>query len=813
MEYQGYVGTSGAYRRSDGLQPEPGWIMIPLEDLGKIEIHPRSIPWRAVAGVEFDGGVDIRTWDRFRRQTTITADRAPSPEPESGLNMSGDLILRTYEGLNDGFSPGTRYYDIYVDFGMEEETRDLESILEHKEGLVRVPLTDIRKFYGEYGAVFCRINCRRKNGEWDKDTLKEDGETPWSLLDVFSFLFSQLPGSPQIVEKCDLRSKSGFDAPQGIEGQGEPAVQIIEQLLRKTGLKAQMQPSGWYAINRVNSNRIPRQTIATAPRTTKTVKSNELQYERLTSTPTNRAPAFTCVGPRRVQRRSWPCTAVLRDPETGKWHTLAKICRLWGYSIEKLNRMVFVSGPRQYEDVPPAPTVGGTVTYATAQLHAVRKEALRMAYRQYIPSFMIDKDGDVIDPEKEMIPYLPVLPETAWYKNELSQEQMRDYPKDKATKGDLDEIIMYPPVVRANLVSERYFNRFDEIEREIESVLVRQEAVISGLEALRDFADTIGDRKLEDLLQSEKVSDKTIKDMAKYGVDKSDLTLNVGGDLAAAAKELGTVMPKDVRIAYTKNSDAAAQSVILYANMKREAESAIAEQKTVAAKIRGRLAEEKAKYELNGRIHGRYNVGQGPTLKAHVVDFETGLIESSVPLCVIDRPWFFNGDDVSVIADGSVVVTYGYEIKGSGSYAFTNYMFFADDGGDPTADAKPAFGGCHRSSPIKALVMPMESREYIAENGNPMNYSACFSEAKGKVAERCSGPAVIPGWVMEIHGLRPCVLDGGIMSVQHEWDGDVGITHVSVNAPGARMPLMAPIARPPRQVAAAQLRDMLQREG
>ena len=94
-----------------------------------------------------------------------------------------------------------------------------------------------------------------------------------------------------------------------------------------------------------------------------------------------------------------------------------------------------------------------------------------------------------------------------------------------------------------------------------------------------------------------------------------------------------------------------------------------------------------------------------------------------------------------------------------------------------------------------------------------MNYNACWSEAKGKAAQMCSGPAVVPGWKMELHGLRKCVLDAGIMSVQHEWDGDVGLTHVAVNAPGARMPLMAPNARPPRQVGAAQLRETLQREG
>jgi hypothetical protein len=808
IDYQGYKAVSGKYRRSDGLQPEPGWVLIPLEDMKEIKLHPRTIQWRSVVGVEHDGSVDIRTWDRFRKSATITADRKPSPEPASGLNMSGDLILRTYNAITGALIyPPVTYSDVYVDWGMEESTEGLANILEHKEGLVRVPLTDIRQYYAEIGSVFCRINCRRKNGAWDKDTVKEDGETPWPFGDVLDFLFSQLPGSPIITAESDIRVFP-FDAPQGIEGQGEPASQIIDQLLRRYGLKAQMQPDGKYSVNSRSSSRTPRRAIATAPREYKAINpKTEMQYERMTSTPTGRASAVVCVGPRRVQRRTFSCTPILRDPATGKWHTLWKICQLWNYPYEAMRRHIFISGPRQFADCPPDPTS----SFAASGLHDARRDALKMAYRQYIPNFMVNEDGDVIDPEGELVPYLPVMPETAWYKQELNLEQLRDFPKDKASKGDADDIVMFPPVVRGNVVGERYFNDFKELQSEINGVISRQAEVVASLQSLAAVAFEVGRNGLEDLLKSEEVSEETIKDYRRWGIE--NVSVDLEGDIRAAAKAFEVVMEKNLRVKYTKDSENAKQAVLLYANRMKEAEASIAEHESVIRVHKNKLEETRLVFAKNGRIWGRYNLGQAPTLKARVADYATGLIESSVPLCVVDRPWFFNGDDVRVIADGAVTVTYGYEIKGSGAYAYTNYLFFANDGGDPAAYAKPTFGGCHRSSPIKAKVIPMESREYITETGNPMNYNACWTEAKGKAADMCSGPAVVEGWTMELHGLRNCVLDAGIMSVQHEWDGTVGITHVAVNAPGARtMPLMAPNARPPRQVGAAELREAMQRE-
>lgn len=808
--YQGYKCVRGAYRRSDGLQPEHGVVEIPLEDMGQIEIKGRSIPWEAVGGVEHDGCVDIRTWERFKKSASTTADRGPMPNPSEGLNLSGDLILRTVDDKSGKTVREIKYSDVYVDVGTEETTRDLATILEHREGLVRVPLTDIRQYYDQ-GGLLCRINCRKKNGAWDYDTLKED-QNPWPFMDVLEFLFSQLPGSPPIAGECDVNVMQ-FDSPQGIEGQGEPALQHLEKFLERFGLKAQMQPDGKYAVNLKFSNRIGKQTLATAPRKPESVSPGEMQYERLTSTPTKRPSAVCVLGGKRVQRESAHCVPVIQDPEDGNWYTLENRCAAWGYSLSELNRHVFVGGPRQYADVPPVPS-----THESAMSHNGRRDALKMAYRYYLPTFMISPAGKVIgtgrltdDPVIELVPWLPMV-DSAWYLQELQGEFTKKHPEDKESKGDVDDFVLLPPVVRANFVGEKFFRTWKEFEREHEALMARAVGVKDQLEILKYEYEKKNKDTYDELNKANKELEKSLDNakLAKFGVEPGETT--PAFDYKAAVKRFGQVMAEDMRKKAITESAAAKEAKARYDSMIQHLDKEIESQEKAILDIRNKMGEMKANYEKNGSLLARFNTGQCATKKAWVKDPKTGLIESSVPLVTIDKPFFFNGDSVHVIANGAVVVTFGHEIKGSWAGAFTNFLFFADDGGDPTSDAKPTFGGCHRSSPIKAHMVRMESREYLQENGNPVNYNACYSEAKGKAAAMLAGPAIVPGWVMELHGLRKCVLDAGICSVQHDWDGDVGQTHVSVNAPGARMPLLAPMARAPRRTDKADLREALQTE-
>jgi hypothetical protein len=808
--YQGYKCVRGAYRRSDGLQPEPGVVEIPLEDMGRIEIKGRSIPWEAVTGAECDGCVDIRTWERFKKSATTTADRGPMPEPSGGLNLSGDLILRTLDDKSGKAIHEIRYSDVYVDVGIEETTRELATILEHREGLVRVPLTDIRQYYDQ-GGLLCRINCRRKNGMWDYETLKED-QNPWSFMDVLEFLFSQLPGSPPIVKECDVRVMQ-FDAPQGIEGQGESAVQYLDRFLERYGLKAQMQPDGKFAVNLKSSNRIGKQVIATAPRSPERISPGDMQYERLTSTPTRRPSAVCVVGGKRIQRESVHCVPVIQDPEDGNWYTLENRCGAWGYSLSELNRHVFVSGPRQYADVPPSPT-----THDTVRIHNGRRDALKMAYRYYLPTFMIAPSGMVIgtgrltdDPALDLVPWLPMV-DSAWYLQELQGEFAEKHPEDKASKGDLDDFVLLPPVVRANYVGEKFFKTWKEFEREHEASMARAVGVKDQLELLKYEYEKKNKSTYDELNEAQKKTQETIDNakLLKFGIEKG--VVKPDGDLEVAKARLKNIISEEERKRASSESEAAKEAKKRYEDMIQHLDKEIKDQEKAIITIKNQMGEMKDSYEKNGSLLARFNTGQCVTKKAKVVDLKTGLIESSVPLVTIDKPFFFNGDSVHVVANGAVVVTFGHEIRGSWAGAYTNYLWYADDGGDPTSDAKPTFGGCHRSSPIKATMVRMESREYLQENGNPVNYNACYSEAKGKAAQMLAGPAILPGWVMELHGLRKCVLDAGICSVQHDWDGTVGQTHVSVNAPGARMPLLAPMARAPRRTDQADLRDTLQRE-
>ena len=55
--YQGFVAQGGRFRRSPGLEPEGGYVDIPYEELGQLDI-PNGPVW-------FDSGMgpkDIRTF-------------------------------------------------------------------------------------------------------------------------------------------------------------------------------------------------------------------------------------------------------------------------------------------------------------------------------------------------------------------------------------------------------------------------------------------------------------------------------------------------------------------------------------------------------------------------------------------------------------------------------------------------------------------------------------------------------------------------------------------------------------------------------
>jgi hypothetical protein len=806
-EYQGYKARKGAYRRSDGLQPEGGFVELFVSDFKKLTFNIPGIQWRAVNGFEFDSGISIRSWEQMRGLATITADRPAAPEPGGdGINLFGDLVMRTFAG--DEMVHEVRYSDVYVDLSYDEVIRGLANVKEHKEGVIRVPLTDIRRYYQNYGAFFTRINCRRKNGKRDLDSFRINGEAH-PLTHALEMMFTQLPGSPMILKPCDLYEEF-FDPPQGVEGEGEPVLGHLEKLLERFGLKAQMQPGGNYLINRKFSTRLKRFHIPTAPGKQASVEE-DLHDERFAFVSTDRPAAAAGLGGRRVKRMTALFVPVLRDSD-GLWYTLDTICVRWKYSLTALNRQVLALNEKSFDDVLPAKD-GSEEDLA---LHDERRDMLRMAYRHYLPAFLFARnpDGgvDLGDADSEELGFLPMV-DCAWYRQEFENQRLaKIMPRPESKGGDLGEIFLMPPIVRGRTIGQTLFRTFKEVEDQFEANDKDLKIQIDDLLKQRNYDRFVAQLAGEFLFASESTAEKTLEHLRERGVAIDKVELDLGGDIKDAGQKVGVVIPMKKHVELSKNTKAARETLLAFGGEQGVGywDKLIDKAVTAREKLKQRFAEFKKTWEDTTQIPCRYNKPlQTLSLRP---DRDTGLITSPRPLCVAKDPFFFTGDSQEVALDGCVTVTFGYEIKGQDIEAFTNYLFRAEDGGDPDKIATTKFCGCHRSTPIKSRVFPIESREYLQENGQPMNLNACLTEAKGKAAAMLNQPRRVPAWVLEVIGLRKAVLDAGATSIQHVWNGAAGLTHVFVNAIGNGGPMGPPNLPPSTNRAMADLREMMQRE-
>lgn len=204
--YQGYPCKAVSFRRTEGLSPDFGFVEMDYSVLSSLTIalDKADIPWRPASGAAMACPLSIQAW--FKRVGTTVTDgdpRQPAVAPPKGkLGLFGDLVGVT---SIDGKARGEqRYTDIYVDdSGIEEVFTNLAQMREHKRGRIRIPITDIRKFYPHYGAAVQRINTHLSSGEPDPYGLK-DGKTAWTAVEYIRWLFSQLPGSPVVVNISEL---------------------------------------------------------------------------------------------------------------------------------------------------------------------------------------------------------------------------------------------------------------------------------------------------------------------------------------------------------------------------------------------------------------------------------------------------------------------------------------------------------------------------------------------------------------------------------------------------------------------------------
>ncbi len=808
-KYQGYEGKAWEFRRSKGFTPEFGWIELDMKQVGKIRVEGREVPWRSPTGFEINGQADILSWSKVR-QSTGTDPVELAPPAGGGLNMFGHLTLWTVDDSSGAIVDSVTYRDVYVGYGgLEETSEGLAEIEAHDKGTLRVPLMDIRYWFWKCGGFFSSINAHLKSGEFRKETTKDGNSVPWSLVEAVQFLFSQLPGSPRVFGGSELFGLTPDEAPPpSLNGEGEPAVEHLQKLLERNGLEAGMRPDGSWSVDRKASKLFAYKMAPNASGQPTGIAGRHLQYEKKTTVVNDRPPAVCVTGPRRIRRITVPYVPVLEDVDRKIYRQEAVIKR-WGMTEDAFNNIAMMGTERLGHNIPPTINAGGG-----GRLHERRVKCARRAYRMYAPAFLFDGDASstsatarsLSDQDFEIAPFLPMRP-APWYISDLKGQEI---PKDSGRgSGDREEYVLMPPIARGLRFGSAYFTNIQQLENYFNKFITEYDDDTALLGKLQSLLGEMRSGVADALVAMSSTAGSSISSakLAKYGSAQAAGLLEFDADVRKASAAIGRTLGKTTWDSMLKDGFHLVEQMRQFQEMISSAKSSSAKMGLSKARWQERFKSFKQVYTIFGGVYCRYNIAYD-FLEAgsYSIDLETGILQSAEPLCHVDKPLFFDGDNCTVVNDGKVTVTFGYELKDNTIAAYSSFLFVASAAAD-NEPAKAKLAGVCKSSALKAHCVPMNSRLYELEEGTPVNLNACYSEAWQKASAIVAQPQVVDGWIYTFSGMCHFPLAPGVSGVQHTGiGGSAGHTVLAINAPGANLRLGPPqlIKRPAAAVDARE---------
>lgn len=809
--YQGIPCKAVEYKRSDGLQAEPGFVIVDYADLKELKLQDDALPWRGISETRDDpGGISIHVWHKIRGTTTVADSPRPFKRAAAGLRLYGDLVLTTVmEAGGDGDS--TTYSDVYAT-NLDEIMEDLAEAREHKFGEIRIAISDIRKFYSQHGFILGRINCHLRNGRWDPTTVKKAGRRrasgttteqelngePWSFTDVMSYLFSQLPGSPRVAYAADLR---GLRPPEEIDQIGASTLSVIQGLLDDYRLVAKMLPHGNYHLARKNARLLKAGEVSRELGDKGVAAPSFISYEKKSVTYVDAPTIVTVIGGRRVRRRTEAFVPVFQDLD-GHTYRLFEIDKVWdGYSIFHVNQQASKGTEKNFANVPPRPPrrkltdadreaslrsrerVPGTRDFeAVRDLHYRRRDIMRQqAYRLYAPAALFNencprnKNGAIQmqDPDSDWIEFLPMGPapfsSTALAKN-------LEFGLEKNLKK-VGEVALHPPIVRA-------YRLGSVLEIDPAAAVAMLDDAIRKAEAdYKNYIDSqiqVKSQELEPVSLLAEMAQQELKkspglvenSVAKFSFRNGGLGRGaIVGDAEKAMEEHKRAIRSHNALAIRR--DGLKVQLEHLEGMKKAALAEINNWKKRRGEILLAIREE-------GGVHigqSQMPYGVAPQNTYHL-DPETGLLSFSELCCMIDPPILHDPNSGTVIGDGHVLVTFGHESKWNEPSDHTTVLFGRDERGAVGVIGVSATSP-YKSSPVHDPELVM----YEDERGIPLNLPSCIDQAARKAAHKLEGTRTEDGFVTQFSGFVKCILERGVDSVQHVWSGDDAYTFVAVNSP------------------------------
>lgn len=214
ISLQGKDCAEGYYSRTMGLTPDVGEVKVRLEEAKALLLEINRAQMPGTGDFLAQQPMSIQDVDSLPDFVDTGGGRVPqeSGPVGPGFQQWGQLVFEMRKPLNNTGKESKTVIDyVYVHTdGLRDAIED-QMVKDGTKGLISVSLSDIRIFYGRYGALVQDINHKLPSGNWDQRTVHHKGprkHKPFNLGELFRWMVHHLPGNPTLLwMPVELREK------------------------------------------------------------------------------------------------------------------------------------------------------------------------------------------------------------------------------------------------------------------------------------------------------------------------------------------------------------------------------------------------------------------------------------------------------------------------------------------------------------------------------------------------------------------------------------------------------------------------------
>ncbi len=774
VTYQGYDALACSVNRKPGVTSDHSWVDLATEDVKRIVVREDFRLWQSVGVKDAVGPIPLPVARRLLRPTITTP---PLPGAE-GFLRGGLLEMQTSVDERTEQDGSFKIFFMFLaPSGMEEIEEDLSDALLHNKGRLRVNLVDFRHFWRNHGSpMFGRYNIVNENGKFDFRTIQAGGE-PWSAADVFDWIAISLPGSPAIHRASEINGS--VPAPVNLDMKGELPVEWLSKLLDAYGMECHLTFDHQLFIARRGASHTVRRFRFRNGDQAQALPMSALPEnpiaEKKTIFVNDRPEAVMVVGERRQRRWTARYEPAFID-EDQQVRRMADLDLLWGYSLDAALEQALQPPEKSYEDVPGDP----------AQRFARIRIAKKDFFKLYAPSFLfqgVQPTGGQAPPpggpvgapadywpfETERHPLMPM--KDPWF----LPAEMTLLARDGSTGGaapEERELLQTEIIVRANQIAQRYGS-------DISSILAAGSQQIANLEAQ--------ETRLNRLKREKDTRLQALKDLVK---PDEFIRIGRGGPTIQSATLAKGVDQLLSNIAFGDIERVLRESANLRAYLDLDIQTIETEiQKIDEQLVRTReaTAEQRGKLQgISGAISAYgfarlwMNIPWGTVdVGDYTIQKERGLILFNDVVGVMSSPATYDLENVKLIDDGQVELTWMTEVLLGTPEEFSTWTFIADRAGGP-----PKLCRVSELTFTKPFVVAVEGLTmYENEVGEVLNARAAAEKAARYAVPLLSAPRQQVGFTYRYPGLWGAVTDGAVNQVTWELQDGIGTTSIVANNP------------------------------